>query len=306
MIVSSSGPVVAAATAVVIGLGALGAPAALADPGPAPTSTGTPGSPVVTGWAPASRAAVHPGVVTVTDGGGNCTANFVFTRGGRVLLGQAAHCAGTGDATETDGCTSATEPVGTRVTIRGSDGRDRTGTMVYSSWVTMQEDGERDTAACLYNDFALVELAAADSGDVNPSVPFFGGPKALHEGDVPTGTAVLTYGNSAARRGVATLRPRAGTIAGPVGGGFGHDIDTATPGVPGDSGSGYLTTRGEAVGLLSTLNLEPLPVTNGTTDLARALGYAADHGFDGVELEPGTEPFTPNPAALRTGRVPRH
>ena len=45
----------------------------------------------------------------------------------------------------------------------------------------------------------------------------------------------------------------------------------------------------------------PLPVTNGVTDLAQALRYAADHGFDGVELEPGTEPFTPRPAALKRG-----
>ena len=287
-----------AATAAVVGLGALVAPAALATPVPAPA----PGSPVVTGWAPAARAALHPGVPTETDGGGRCTANFVFTRAGRVLLGQAAHCAGTGEATDTDGCTSATAPVGTRVVVHGSDGRDRTGTMVYSSWVAMQDDGERDPDACTYNDFALVELDRADAADVNPSVPFFGGPKAVHEGDLRAGAAVLTYGDPATRRGAAASRPKAGTIADTVGGGFGHEVSTATPGAPGDSGSGYLTARGEAVGVLSTLNLAPLPVTNGVTDLARALRYAADHGFDGVELEPGTEPFTPRPAALRGQR----
>jgi hypothetical protein len=71
----------------------------------------------------------------------------------------------------------------------------------------------------------------------------------------------------------------------------------ASPGAPGDSGSGILTGSGKAVGVLSTLNLAPLPVSNGMTRLAAALEYAADHGFD-VELEPGTEPFTPNPASL--------
>jgi sugar phosphate isomerase/epimerase len=50
--------------------------------------------------------------------------------------------------------------------------------------------------------------------------------------------------------------------------------------------------------VLSTLNLAPLPVSNGMTNLAEALRYAADHGFADVELEPGTEPFTPKPAAL--------
>ena len=48
-----------------------------------------------------------------------------------------------------------------------------------------------------------------------------------------------------------------------------------------------------------------LPVSNGVTDLARALRYAADHGFADLELEPGTEPFTPNPAALLPSGLPR-
>ena len=56
-------------------------------------------------WAPAATAAITPGVQTYTDGG-QCTANFVFTDGsGKVYIGHAAHCAGTGGATETDGCT---------------------------------------------------------------------------------------------------------------------------------------------------------------------------------------------------------
>ncbi|MCW2567634.1 MAG: hypothetical protein JWN54_1731, partial [Mycobacterium sp.] len=39
-----------------------------------------------------------------------------FTGGdGTVYLGQAAHCAGTGAATETNGCTAASRPLGTPV-----------------------------------------------------------------------------------------------------------------------------------------------------------------------------------------------
>jgi hypothetical protein len=293
MRVSARGTVVTAATAAVVGIGAMVAPTALAAPVPA-----APGSPVITGWAPAGRAGVHPGVVTDTAGGGSCTANFVFTDGSRVLLGQAAHCAGTGEATETDGCDSGTAPLDTPVTIHGSDGRDRTGTMVYSSWVAMQADDETDPDLCAYNDFALVELSAADADDVNPSVPFFGGPTGLSDGDLPAGARVLTYGNSTVRMGVEALRPKAGVSAGPAGGGVGHDVYTATPGIPGDSGSGYLTADGDAVGVLSTLNLAPLPVSNTMTDLARAMRYAGRHGFGGLELEPGTEPFTRKPAGL--------
>jgi hypothetical protein len=63
--------------------------------------------------------------------------------------------------------------------------------------------------------------------------------------------------------------------------------------VPGDSGSGYLDSDGRAFGLLSTLNLAPLPATNGVADLASALAYANAHGGLGdIELERGTEPFS--------------
>jgi hypothetical protein len=170
--------------------------------------------------------------------------------------------------------------------------------MVYSSWVAMQADGETDPDVCAYNDFALVELSTGDAADVNPSVPFFGGPTGLHEGVLHAGTPVLGYGNSTTRRGVEALRPKAGSVVAANGGGVGYELYTVSPGIPGDSGSGYLTQSGEAVGVLSTLNLAPLPVSNGVTNLAKALSYAADHGFADLELELGTEPFTPNPAAL--------
>ena len=39
-----------------------------------------------------------------TDGA-QCTANFVYTDGaGNVYVGYAAHCAGKGEATDTNGC----------------------------------------------------------------------------------------------------------------------------------------------------------------------------------------------------------
>jgi hypothetical protein len=167
--------------------------------------------------------------------------------------------------------------------------------MVYSSWVAMRP-GETDPATCAHNDFALVALPSA--ADVNPSVPFFGGPTGLHTGGLPAGTPVVTYGNSPTRLGVAALSPKAGTSAGDVDGGWGHEVYTVSPGIPGDSGSGYLTTDGAAVGLLATLNLAPLPVSNGITDLPRAMDYAAHHGVSGLTLVQGTEPFEPEPAAL--------
>jgi hypothetical protein len=174
--------------------------------------------------------------------------------------------------------------------------------MVYSSWLAMRSAHETDAATCAYNDFALVELPSA--ADVNPSVPLFGGPTGLHTGGLPAGTPVFTYGNSPTRAGVAALSPKAGTSTGDIGGGLAHEVYTVSPGIPGDSGSGYLTADGAAVGVLATLNLAPLPVSNGITDLARAMGYASGHGVPGLTLVNGTEPFEPRPAALLGGGGP--
>ena len=99
-------------------------------------------------WAPADSAAIHPGVQMYTEGA-QCTANFVYTdTAGTTYVGYAAHCAGTGEATDTNGCDAGSLPLGTRVTFaRGgslvSSGTEvGQGTLAYSSWLTMQAQGE--------------------------------------------------------------------------------------------------------------------------------------------------------------------
>jgi hypothetical protein len=250
-------------------------------------------------WAPAATAAIHPGVVTETAGGGLCTGDFVFTVGATVYLGEAAHCGGTGADTETNGCTSGTVGLGTPVTIDAADGSRRSGTLAYSSWVTMQAIGETDADTCAYNDLALVRIAQADVADVNPSVPFFGGPTGIDTDGLKPGENVYTYGNSPARLGVAALSPKVGVSASDVGGGRSHTVYTLSPAVAGDSGSAYLSRGGAALGLLATLNLAPLPVSNGVTDLAKALNYAeVNGGLGNIEMALGTEPFTDSPLGV--------
>src|SRR5687767_7125759 len=78
----------------------------------------------VTAFAPQAALAddgaeIHPGVMTFTEGA-QCTSNFVFRDGGGTYLGQAAHCSGTGAATDTDGCDAGTLPLGTPVEIDGA------------------------------------------------------------------------------------------------------------------------------------------------------------------------------------------
>jgi hypothetical protein len=241
-------------------------------------------------WAPVGQATVHPGVQVFTEGA-QCTSNFVFEEGTSVYLGQAAHCAGTGGQTETDGCSSGSLPLGTPVEVTGAS---KPGTLAYSSWLAMRARGETDPDACAYNDFALIRLDPADVGRVNPSVPGFGGPTQVGSPG-GLGSTVYSYGNSELRGGITKLSPKQGIVVQSEGNGWSHNVLTLTPGIPGDSGSGFLSGSGAAFGTLSTLQIAPLAGSNGVGDLARELAYMrANSAFSGMQLAPGTEPFKAN------------
>jgi hypothetical protein len=238
-------------------------------------------------WAPAATATVHPGVMMFTDGA-QCTANFVYTDATSVYLGYAAHCAGTGAATDTNGCDASTLPPGTPVEI---DGASQPGTLAYSSWVAMQTAGETDADACAYNDLALVRIHPDDVDSVNPSIPHWGGPVGLNTTGNPALSRVYSYGNSSLRQGVALLSPKTGVSLGTTGGGWSHPVYTLTPGIPGDSGSAMLDASGRASGVLSTIALAPLVASNNFGDLSRELQYMRSHGGPQATLALGTEPF---------------
>jgi hypothetical protein len=253
-------------------------------------------------WAPAGSAQIHPGTQMYTEGA-QCTANFVFTdAAGEVYVGYAAHCAGLGEATDTNGCEAESLPLGTRVTFNkgGSLVSEGTqvgaGTLVYSSWLTMRQLGTTDANACAYNDFALVKVDAADRGEVNPSIPFWGGPTGIDTDGTKAGDRVYSFGNSSLRAGLTLLSPKTGISLGDdaADGGWSHPLYTVTAGVPGDSGSAFVSRDGTAVGTLSTLGLAPLPLSNNIGDLSRELAFAQAHsGIAGLALVPGTEPFDP-------------
>ena len=241
-------------------------------------------------WAPAASATIHPGVQTITSGG-QCTSNFVFQDGSNVYLGQAAHCSSTGGQTDTGGCDTGSQPIGTPVEIMGAV---HPGTLAYNSWLTMQAKGETDPDTCAFNDLALVKVDPADVGSVNPSVPGFGGPTGV--GTVGgLGSTVYTYGNSSLRLGITKLSPKQGVVIQDDGNGWSHVLYTVTPGIPGDSGSGFMNATGQAVGVLSTLQVLPLPGSNGVGDLSKEIAYMhANNSFSGTNLVPGTEPFNPD------------
>ncbi|HEX8205629.1 MAG TPA: serine protease [Solirubrobacteraceae bacterium] len=247
-------------------------------------------------WAPADDATVRPGVQTITGGSNQCTANFVFSDGATTYLGQAAHCSSTGAANETNGCLAASMPLGTSVEIedhRNPGEFPVRGTMVYNSWLTMQGVGDGDDSTCRYNDFALVRLDNVGADAVNPTIPFWGGPTGV-TGSVPQLDDVFSYGNSSLRFGIQQLKPKRGTNVQQIGNGWHYDVYTATPGIPGDSGSAFVDASGRAFGVLSTLAAAPLPASNGVSDVSRAIAYMkAQTAFDGVSLQNGTEPFDP-------------
>ena len=104
----------------------------------------------------------------------------------------------------------------------------------------MQANGESDPDTCAYNDIALVKLDPADVGKVEPvgarlrrARPAWAAPSAA-------GDDVYSYGNSSLRGGITQLSPKQGKVVSTEGNGWSRTVYTVTPGIPGDSGSGFL------------------------------------------------------------------
>jgi len=198
----------AGATAVLASAGTVAAVSLTAPASAAPAAA--------TAYAPAATAEITPGVQMYTDGA-QCTANFVYTDGaGNTYVGYAAHCAGLGAATDTNGCDAGSLPLGTRVTfarggslVSGGTAVGQ-GTLAYSSWLTMQGRNETSPDACAYNDLALVKVDAADVSKVNPSIPFWGGPVGINTDGTAAGERVYSFGNSSLRAGIEQLSPKTG------------------------------------------------------------------------------------------------
>lgn len=294
-------PTLLAATGLAL---AVGLPAALGSASPAGAVTDV-----------TPTATVHPGIELWIPNGGSfngCTANFVFSNGSATFIGMAAHCAGTGGDTQTS-CDSPVEGNGIPVfigepvvgTSSGAvelNGPETVGppigTMVYNSWVTMQAKGLADpkTPACQYNDLALIHVSPGIS--VDPTVPVFGGPNGL-SGIPAQGSTVYSYENSTLRQGLEPLSPKVGISLGPTAGSDGWNtlVDTFTPGIPGDSGSGFLDANGDAFGVLSTITVSVgtagAALGNGVNSLAKELTFLNGTGALGsVGLVDGTSSFS--------------
>jgi hypothetical protein len=190
-------------------------------------------------------------------------------------------------------------------------GASKPGTLVYNSWLTMQARGETNADVCAYNDLALVKLDPADVAKVNPSIPHRGRPVALATTGTTMGQKVFSYGNSSLRQGVTLLSPKTGVSLGEAGSGWSHNVTTVSPGIPGDSGSAFLDATGRALGVLSTLQLAPVPASNGVGDLPHEVAYLHAHTSISAQLLAPGRPdrartaATPDATSV-TRREPRH
>ncbi|SOV02674.1 uncharacterized protein UDID_02981 [Ustilago sp. UG-2017a] len=225
-------------------------------------------------WADRSTATIYPGVNTNTAG--SCTSNFILYQGDEIYIGQAAHCASTGESTDTDGCSSGSLPENSPVTITGAS---QPGILVYSSWLRMQQRGETDANTCAYNDFALVRIDPADHDKVNPTVPTFGGPTGLRTSDLSPLEQVYSYGNSVLRQGIPLLSPKFGVNLQEQGDGWSHNVGTHPPVRP---SSRFQRCRRPQQGALVRQDLGD---------------------FAGVQLATGTAPFAVTLPDLSTGLV---
>ena len=91
------------------------------------------------------------------------------------------------------------------------------------------------------------------------------------------------------------LSPKKGVVVQGAGNGWSRTVYTVTPGVHGDSGSGFMNASGQAIGTLSKLAIAPIPASNGVADLAKELAYARNQGgLSGLNLVNGNRPFNPD------------
>jgi hypothetical protein len=207
-------------------------------------------------------------IITIPDEGRfGCTANFVWTGGGKTYLGAAGHCFLPADKKSTHGAGADYDASGVtvQVCVEGCEGNFRTMLLV-GKLVTLgkvayarQTDptGEEDVG----NDFGVVEIPSAVANLIRPSLPVWGGPTGVDT--LEAGEYGCHYGNGLVVGETFVTKARVG-----LGGGGDRDFwmgDFA--GAFGDSGSGLVqcapngaTFDGQGgVGVLTHLGLSVCP-----------------------------------------------
>lgn len=233
---------------------------------------------------PSAGNGVGPGSYLIIDqNDGNsyiCTANFVWTGGGKTYLGAAGHCfLRAGDEVAPGNPGSRVDAVSVCVSDCAFGGQ--LGTVIQGTFANLgavayarQSQGGVDVG----NDFGLVEIPTALRSLVRHKVPVWGGPTAAAA--IGEDKPVCLYGNAAGLGEVFATKARAGLGAStyPLKGSWYANI----PSFKGDSGSALVNCPGlsgtTAVGILTHLASDGSGVVAGTT-VARAMQMANEVGL---------------------------
>jgi hypothetical protein len=208
-------------------------------------------------------------LITIPDEGRfGCSANFVWSGGGKTYLGAAGHCFIPADKKSTHGAGADYDASGVavQVCVEGCETGFRSGITLLGKYVTLgkvayarQTDptGEEDVG----NDFGVVEVPSSLAALIRPSVPVFGGPYGSDTLDF--GEYGCHYGNGVVVGETFVTKARVG-----VGGGGDKDFwmgDFAA--AFGDSGSDMVTCTQEgatfkgqgAAGVVTHIGLSVCP-----------------------------------------------
>lgn len=248
-------------------------------------------------WTPAEEASIHPGVVTWTNS--QCTLNVLFTSpdGSSVYAGSAAHC-------------MRGKAIGSMVHIGGIPNAGR---LVYCAWGT-ETHGPGQVACPSWpasanrthqNDFSLIEIKPSLIDEVNPALPYWGGPTGMAD-PVEQGERLMLYGNSSFRDGDRDEVPDAlDPIRAVALEQTNRTVAMEAPRVIfGDSGGPALDSEGRALGVASggVFGLEDTkqaPYEVWYANLPWAVSFMEEH--TSLEVEVLTAPLEERPWTMGPG-----
>lgn len=205
-----------------------------------PVPKATAATPVGIGTCPG----VRPGAQLQSEIG-VCTLNFLFRApDGQRYIGTAGHCI---LATN-----PVSENVGERVWPRGNGpvARDSEGKRIGEFAYAVLQDPK---------DFALIRIDP--TVDASPGMCHFGGPTGLYDGNTSDPVVLEYYGNGVA---IGSLVPGRSAVA--LGISHADHVYAAGLALPGDSGSGVISSDGRAVGVLVTTGLHGFGISENGID----------------------------------------